>query len=91
MYELYITNKNYSSWSLRPWLLMTALGIPFLMTIDLSRSRLLIFGLTLVVLMLWRPEGLFPSARRRAELHRDQTETAAHTDLAYGAQLPRDG
>lgn len=29
MYELYIANKNYSSWSLRPWLLMTELGIPF--------------------------------------------------------------
>jgi glutathione S-transferase len=29
MYELFIGNKNYSSWSLRPWLLMRALGIPF--------------------------------------------------------------
>jgi len=27
--QLYIGNKLYSSWSLRPWLLMTALGIPF--------------------------------------------------------------
>ena len=26
---LYIANKNYSSWSLRPWLAMTELGIPF--------------------------------------------------------------
>jgi glutathione S-transferase len=29
MYTLYIGNMNYSSWSLRPWLLMTELGIPF--------------------------------------------------------------
>ncbi|HEU0035565.1 MAG TPA: glutathione S-transferase N-terminal domain-containing protein [Kofleriaceae bacterium] len=29
MYTLYITNKNYSSWSLRPWVLMTELAIPF--------------------------------------------------------------
>lgn len=29
MYELYIGNKNYSSWSLRPWVLMRALDIPF--------------------------------------------------------------
>lgn len=29
MYELYIANKNYSSWSLRPWVLMQALAIPF--------------------------------------------------------------
>jgi glutathione S-transferase len=27
--QLYIANKLYSSWSLRPWLLMTALDIPF--------------------------------------------------------------
>jgi glutathione S-transferase len=29
MYELFIANKNYSSWSLRPWLLMRQLGLPF--------------------------------------------------------------
>jgi len=28
-YELYIGNKNYSSWSLRPWVLMKELDIPF--------------------------------------------------------------
>jgi glutathione S-transferase len=29
MYELYIANKNYSSWSLRPWVLMRELGLAF--------------------------------------------------------------
>ncbi|MBI3283908.1 MAG: glutathione S-transferase family protein [Burkholderiales bacterium] len=29
MYQLTIANKNYSSWSLRPWLLLRELGIPF--------------------------------------------------------------
>jgi glutathione S-transferase len=29
MYQLYIANKNYSSWSLRPWVLMRELGIAF--------------------------------------------------------------
>lgn len=29
MYELHIANKNYSSWSLRPWVLMRAAGIAF--------------------------------------------------------------
>ena len=29
MLKLYIGNKNYSSWSMRPWVLMTQKGIPF--------------------------------------------------------------
>lgn len=29
MYTLYIANKNYSSWSLRPWVLLRELNIPF--------------------------------------------------------------
>jgi glutathione S-transferase len=29
MYELYIGNKNYSSWSLRPWVLLKERGIAF--------------------------------------------------------------
>ena len=37
MYDLYIANKNYSSWSLRPWVLMRELGIAF-------REHLLPFG-----------------------------------------------
>ena len=37
MYALYIANKNYSSWSLRPWVLMRELGIDF-------TERQLIFG-----------------------------------------------
>ena len=34
---LYIANKNYSSWSFRPWIAMTAAGIPF-------REELIPFG-----------------------------------------------
>lgn len=37
MYELHIGNKNYSSWSLRPWVLMRELGIEF-------TERLIPFG-----------------------------------------------
>jgi len=37
MYELYIANKNYSSWSLRPWVLMQEAGIEF-------REHLIPFG-----------------------------------------------
>lgn len=31
--------------------------------------RFLVFGLLLVLIMIFRPEGLFPSARRQRELH----------------------
>ena len=39
MYDLYIANKNYSSWSLRPWVLMRELKIAF-------AERLMPFGAT---------------------------------------------
>lgn len=29
MFQLHIANKNYSSWSLRPWILLRQLGVPF--------------------------------------------------------------
>lgn len=51
MLHLIIANKLYSSWSLRPWMLMTALGIPFEETVipmyrPDTRARMLSFGPT---------------------------------------------
>jgi branched-chain amino acid transport system permease protein len=46
-----------------------------------SDYRLLLFGLVLVVMMAMRPEGLVPSARRKAELHPDE-ETAKHENVS---------
>ena len=37
MLTLHIANKNYSSWSLRPWVLLTELGVPF-------EERMHVFG-----------------------------------------------
>jgi branched-chain amino acid transport system permease protein len=39
--------------------------------LDPSKYQRLIFGLVLVLMMLYRPEGLLPSARRQAEMHQD--------------------
>jgi branched-chain amino acid transport system permease protein len=47
-------------------------------TIDPSQMRLFLFGLTLVIMMIVRPEGLVPDALHRAELH----EEASHESLA---------
>jgi branched-chain amino acid transport system permease protein len=53
------------------WLkgLSEILNMPFL-AIDLVNAKLFLFGLALVLMMLLRPEGIFPSAQRRAELRR---------------------
>jgi len=56
---------------------------------DVSRSRSLILGLALVVMMLMRPEGLFPSVRRQMELHaaeESEEEAAAQRETLYEAQ-----
>lgn len=49
--------------------MVEGLGIPFLQTINFVDYQYLLFGLALVLMMLFRPEGLFPSQRRRRELH----------------------
>ena len=38
MYQLFIANKNYSSWSLRPWVLMRSLAIPFEEALNVFRD-----------------------------------------------------
>ena len=50
------------------------------LNVDLTGSRFLIYGLILVLMMLFRPEGLLPSRERKAELH------AADRDLDAAAQ-----
>lgn len=51
MLELVIGNRNYSSWSLRPWLAMKTAGIPFRevripLYVDGSRERILAYSPT---------------------------------------------
>ncbi|MBI4414581.1 MAG: hypothetical protein HY576_09430 [candidate division NC10 bacterium] len=46
-----------------------AVGLPALATVDLTLWRWFFFGLTLIIVMVLKPEGLFPSAQRAAELH----------------------
>jgi branched-chain amino acid transport system permease protein len=49
-----------------------AVGSPFLQRVQLITALELIFGLILVCMMLFRREGLWPSARRVAALTREQ-------------------
>jgi branched-chain amino acid transport system permease protein len=67
-----------------------AINNPDLRFMDVNRSRQLIFGVTLVVMMLVRPEGLFPSARVRAELHAaEEDEGAVEQERAVLVDLER--
>lgn len=49
--------------------IVEGLGIGFLKDINFTDYQFLLFGGALVLMMLFRPEGLFPSQRRRRELH----------------------
>ncbi len=50
----------------------SSLHVAALEALDLTKYEFLIFGLILVVVMLFRPEGLLPSAAVRAELHEEK-------------------
>jgi branched-chain amino acid transport system permease protein len=45
------------------------LGVPILKDLNFLQYQFLLYGLALVLMMLFRPEGLFPSQRRKRELH----------------------
>jgi ABC-type branched-subunit amino acid transport system permease subunit len=51
--------------------------VPILSNIDFLQYQFLLYGIALVAMMLIRPEGLFPSRRRKRELH-------AEEDAAFG-------
>ena len=48
---------------------MDNLNVPILENIDFVKFQFLLFGIALVLMMMFRPEGLIPSQRRRRELH----------------------
>jgi branched-chain amino acid transport system permease protein len=67
----------------------SAFDIDFLRRADISRLRTLIYGTALVVLMLVRPEGILPSARRKMELHaadEDEGEAAQSRESLFESQ-----
>jgi branched-chain amino acid transport system permease protein len=51
--------------------------VPILSDIDFLQYQFLLYGIALVAMMLLRPEGLFPSRRRKRELHTEE-------DVAFG-------
>jgi branched-chain amino acid transport system permease protein len=45
-----------------------AIGLPYFLSTQLQSLRVLIFGVILVLMITFRPQGLLPSARRQREL-----------------------
>jgi branched-chain amino acid transport system permease protein len=56
----------------------SAINLPLISTalasVDLSQYKFGIFGLALIVLMLTRPEGIFPNRQRAVEMHGGEAE-----------------
>ena len=89
MYQLYIGNKNYSSWSLRPWLLMRALAIPF-------EECLVPFAehSSWAKFREFAPNGLVPCLHDGSAVIWDSlaiTEFLAEATRAFGPRTPRLG
>ncbi len=61
-------------------------GLPELLR-EFGEYRLLIYGAVLIGMMLWRPEGLIPSAQRRLELH-DADDADEQWERTAGAGTP---
>jgi glutathione S-transferase len=86
MYDLYIANKNYSSWSLRPWVLMREAAVPF-------TEHLLRFGDT----MAWdrfkrvSPSGKVPCLVDGATTVWDSLAIVEYLAERHAAVWPRDG
>jgi len=58
-------------------------GLPELLR-EFAEYRLLMYGAALVIMMLNRPEGIWPEARRRLELHEEELNAVA---MASEAEL----
>ncbi|HID64992.1 MAG TPA: ATP-binding cassette domain-containing protein [Anaerolineae bacterium] len=59
------------------------MGLPELLR-GVQEYRLLAYGALLVIMMIVRPEGLWPAARRRMELHELETEGTEAEDAVVG-------
>jgi ABC-type branched-subunit amino acid transport system permease subunit len=58
------------------------LHVPILEDINFVQYQFLLYGLALVLMMLFRPEGLFPSQRRKRELHAVDAAESESTAVA---------
>jgi branched-chain amino acid transport system permease protein len=81
--------KDLSGWL---HVLGSALDVAWLQQVDLTRGVELIFGLILVLMMLYRRDGLIPAKRREPDLTIEQQHTEVRqTGFVTPADIGRDG
>lgn len=85
MYELFIGNKNYSSWSLRPWVLLKESGIAF-------EERLMPFdaGTSYAKFRAFSPSGKVPCLRDGNTVVWDSLAIAEYLAEAHTGLWPSD-
>ena len=67
---------------------LVLMGLPELLR-EFAEFRYLVYGALLMAMMLTRPEGLWPEARRRLELHESMEPTAAvHPESGAATEQP---
>lgn len=66
-------------------ILFDNIQVPFLSDINFLDYQYLLYGVALVAMMLLRPEGLFPSRRRRRELHTEEDAEFGESGDPLGA------
>jgi len=67
------------------------LNLPIISQINFTDYQYLLYGVALVLMMLFRPEGLFPSQRRRRELHiAEELGDGAESSDEFGANVLED-
>jgi ABC-type branched-subunit amino acid transport system permease subunit len=65
--------------------------VPLISEVNFTDYQFLLYGVALVLMMLFRPEGLFPSQRRRRELHiADELGDSADSGDEFGASVLED-
>jgi glutathione S-transferase len=83
MYTLHIGNKNYSSWSLRPWVLMRTLGIGF-------DERLHVFGPGFRAKEAGSPSGKVPCLKHDGRVVWDSLAIAEYLAERHADVWPGD-
>jgi branched-chain amino acid transport system permease protein len=64
---------------------LVLMGLPELLR-EFAEFRYLVYGALLMAMMLTRPEGLWPDARRRLELHEEELAEAAAAKVQAEAE-----